>query len=424
VATSQTCRLLYQQSVDDQLWRLQIQRNCPGSTIETPAPFASYRDFYTKFHDIWFLTRGKIWFSTSWPHGNLLFARFDPRIGAIEGYQVSSERQSTTFQHWDQHPDVIIHTFSPMITLDFANPLLHIDAKSVSNKPKISVQDELPMEHNELNKGSAATMFSHLIFTRPWPRHLISNATTVWPPTTIPSQERTQVATANLFNGLGHKPSKRSEVSKSSFRIRRWVEFTAPSHGLRMRIGEEVTTWATLPAEVYTPTASKPWRGIWCGDYAGHGCEFLVILQPDDPLPLPEGARAALERARSDSFSSDGSWETAPTGQSPVISPIDDDEETDAIDASVATLRPSTSNDYHQSCQYSGRLEAVKLTGDPNIPRGEYTFIAPDIGDNGLIRIANEEIFKGARIVRSVGHIAAQDYRNGRLHISIITCIL
>jgi hypothetical protein len=62
---------------------------------------------------------------------------------------------------------------------------------------------------------------------------------------------------------------------------------------------------------------------------------------------------------------------------------------------------------------YRGRIEAIKLTGDPNIPRGEYSFIAPDIGRDGLLRIAGEEMFRGARVVRSVGHIAARGFRDG-----------
>jgi hypothetical protein len=62
---------------------------------------------------------------------------------------------------------------------------------------------------------------------------------------------------------------------------------------------------------------------------------------------------------------------------------------------------------------YQGRIEAIKLTGDPNIPRGEYSFIAPDIGRDGLLRIAGEEMFRGARVVRSVGHIAARGFRDG-----------
>lgn len=57
-------------------------------------------------------------------------------------------------------------------------------------------------------------------------------------------------------------------------------------------------------------------------------------------------------------------------------------------------------------------MEAIKITGDPNIPRGEYTFIAEDIGDEGLVRIAKEYQFKGARIVKSKGQLANRNFVN------------
>lgn len=63
--------------------------------------------------------------------------------------------------------------------------------------------------------------------------------------------------------------------------------------------------------------------------------------------------------------------------------------------------------------QYSGRLEAIKLSGDVHVPRAEYTFIAPEIGDAGVMRIENEEPFKGARVVRAAGHIADRGFQNG-----------
>lgn len=165
---------------------------------------------------------------------------------------------------------------------------------------------------------------------------------------------------------------------------------------------------------------------------AGHGCEFLVVMQPDDPKPLPEGAEMAMrERERDGSVSSDGSWSTAPTDAVLSGDEGDDDfdedefETADDLEDSVATLQEASvgassaghiediaeDEDEHV---YRGRIEAVKLTGDPNIPRGEYTFIAPDIGPNGLLRVANEEMFKGVRIVKSVGHIAGRGFRNGK----------
>jgi hypothetical protein len=219
------------------------------------------------------------------------------------------------------------------------------------------------------------------------------------------------------------------EMSNSTFRIRRWMEFAPRPHGISMRIGEDISTWATLPEECYTPTPQKPWQGIWCGDYAGHGCEFLVVMQPDNPRPLPERAEWAMRsRERDGSVSSDGSWSTAPTD---VVGSGDEDDEdldnfenADDLEDSVATLQEAfhaeTSEghieetaDEEDESVYSGRIEAVKLTGDPNIPRGEYTFIAPDIGRNGLLRVASEDMFKGARIVKSVGHIAARGFRDG-----------
>jgi hypothetical protein len=69
----------------------------------------------------------------------------------------------------------------------------------------------------------------------------------------------------------------------------------------------------------------------------------------------------------------------------------------------------------------SGRIEAIKLTGDMNIPRGEYSFIAPDISDGGLVRVADEEIFRGARIVRSAGHLANRGFRDGKCSFGTFT---
>ncbi|RMX71646.1 hypothetical protein D0869_15423 [Hortaea werneckii] len=256
---------------------------------------------------------------------------------------------------------------------------------------------------------------------------------------------------------------------------------------------EDITTYATLPPESYMPRPGKEWQGIWCGDYSGHGCEFLLITQPDDEdaRPLPEGmdwlrgwfgeaAENGRQRRESGGSDSEGSWVSArespsqedgdgashssrPTGRGlwnedprdvatrqiaelahraeaeataeeraaallfaqgllqthDVLDGFTEGEASpSASSSSSAQAIPSSSRDVearpdeftdHKDAP-SGRLEAIKLTGDPNIPRCEYTFIAPDIGHKGFVRVCDEQLFKGARVVRSAGHIAGRGF--------------
>lgn len=66
-----------------------------------------------------------------------------------------------------------------------------------------------------------------------------------------------------------------------------------------------------------------------------------------------------------------------------------------------------------RSANVSRPLEAIKLTGDPNVPRGEYTFVADDLGPKGFVGVAADEPFVGARVVHSQGHIAGTGFVRG-----------
>ena len=423
---------LRQHTLQDILWQTFVQAEVPA--ITKPAHL-TWRDLFQQHHPYWFIARRKIWFADTAHTGKLLIARYDHRLDAIEAYALVAERGVPSALSWEQHPEAIIHTFNPKIRLDLNAPVVRLnkDAYEEAIGPiGYRLQKEIRMSLYRDRQQQAASLFSQLMLTRPWPQAITGDATPVWPPLTLPSQDRTRNDTSpSGFRQPGQKPATLTQLSTSTFRIRRWMEFSTRALGLGMRIGEDVTTWATLPEECYTPTKQKPWQGIWCGDYAGHGCEFLVIMQPDeaDAKPLPERALWAMRaREREGSVSSEGSWTTAPTdvasedGEGSVA----EMETADDLEDSVATLQEAfhisqSSGPEHTASTgqeedpdvYRGRIEAVKLTGDPNIPRGEFTFIAPDIGPNGLIRVAKEEIFKGARIVRSVGHIAATGFRNG-----------
>lgn len=419
-------RALQEHTQQDTLYQSFVQENVPGSIVNKPTHL-SWRELFKLHHPYWFIPKNKIWFADN-PHtGKLLIARYDPRINAIEAYALVAERRQPTFQIWDWNPEAIIHTFSPRIQIDLNAPVVRLNANSyehaVGNTGHL-LQKEIPMDLHHEAPTSSARLYSRLMLSRPWPTHITTQATPIWPPLTLPSHVRTRNDSPSQFEDIQQRPSTLSELSTSNFRIRKWMEFNSRPHGMSMRIGQDITTWATLPEECYTPTPQKPWQGIWCGDYAGHGCEFLAIMQPDDPKPLPERAEWTVRRReREESVSSSGSWSTAPTEATSseeefeiVHTPDDDMELEDSVatlDASSPSSRNEVSLDEDDSI-FRGRLEAVKLTGDPNIPRGEYTFIAPDIGPNGLIRVATEELFKGARIVKSVGHIAANGFRDGK----------
>ncbi|RYN16339.1 hypothetical protein AA0115_g12393 [Alternaria tenuissima] len=431
LTVSMVSKSLRQHTLQDILWQTFVQAEVPAVT--KPAHL-TWRDLFQQHHPYWFIARRKIWFADTAHTGKLLIARYDHRLDAIEAYALVAERGVPSALSWEQHPEAIIHTFSPKIRLDLNAPVVRLnkDAYEEAIGPVgYRLQKEIRMSLYRDRQQQAASLFSQLMLTRPWPQAITGDATPVWPPLTLPSQDRTRNdTTPSGFRQPGQKPGTLTQLSTSTFRIRRWMEFSTRAFGLGMRIGEDVTTWATLPEECYTPTKQKPWQGIWCGDYAGHGCEFLVIMQPDeaDAKPLPERALWAMRaREREGSVSSEGSWTTAPTdvasedGEGSVVAM----ETADDLEDSVATLQEAfhisqSSGPHHTASTgqeedpdlYRGRVEAVKLTGDPNIPRGEFTFIAPDIGPNGLIRVAKEEIFKGARIVRSVGHIAATGFRN------------
>lgn len=427
-------------SRQDTLYQPFVQAHVPGYDVPK-VDGLTWRELFKLHHPYWFIAQHKIWFSDT-PHtGKLIVTRYDHRLNAIEGYALVAERRQPTFKIWDWNPHAIIHTFHPRIKLDLNTPVVRLDARGyeaavgptggrLGREVPMNVIDELPRPSSGIH--------SQLILTRPWPTQATSQNTPIWPPLTIPGPVRTLNESPSNFRDLTHRPSNISELSSASFRLRRWMEFSSRPHGISMRVGEEVTTWGTLPAECYTPTLDKPWQGIWCGDYAGHGCEFLVVMQPDNPKPLPERAEWALRVAeREGSVSSGDSWSTAPTAQDEWDGAWSDQnitEDPDLVDGqednnmedSVATLHASPVNspsliaenehdDDGSEPIYRGRLEAVKLTGDPNIPRGEYTFIVPDIGPSGLIRVADEDLFKGARIVKSVGHIAARGYRDGEL---------
>lgn len=491
-AVSACSQLLRQHALSEQLWQPLVNENL-AEPLSTPAPLPSFHDLYIAHHPYWFLTKHRLWYADSQPNGKLLVARYDARRGCIEGYSVVAERGSHTFQLWQHDASVAIHSFDPKVQLDLNQPVLKLDIGSPRAKVDAPVRRQPrsmtnwfrpdpvyggedrddaahlppPLSREVLMDCSApAGLYTSFILARDHPPAMTGPGTAVWPPLRIPANTRTRNTSLDSFSASAHRPTRLDQVSQNTFRLRKWIEFASRhTHtgsilnpgsaqerfydainmgfsaqnllrgidGQSVRMGEDVATYATLPPSCYTPTPEKPWRGIWCGDYSGHGCEFLLVLQPEkgEERPLPEGMEWMHEWLTTGTRrrESGSSWSSHVSAFEQVQNGInahdsDEDEALDSIkDDGTETVTASPIDEdtafgvgpalSGAEGEYSGRIEAVKLTGDPNIPRGEYTFIAPDISDAGLDRIADEEPFKGARICRSAGHIADRGFTNG-----------
>ena len=159
-------------------------------------------------------------------------------------------------------------------------------------------------------------------------------------------------------------------------------------------------TFSTLLEESYTPTRKKPWQGIWVGDYSGHGCEFLLVLQRDVASPmalsrtpstvsLPRGMAVAVADADMGLQESDHVQTLAEATDRQTMVPPDHigetagpsrwESERDLADQyekrAEGTQRPRDDGTATADAQASstgapsGRLESIKLTVDVNVPR-------------------------------------------------------
>ncbi|KAH0538255.1 hypothetical protein FGG08_005126 [Glutinoglossum americanum] len=353
-SVSGTCRQLYNHTESDFLWRNIIRENSPGILLESPFPCRSFKELFVAHYPHWFLPRHKVWFSDDTASGKLIIARYDPRRGCIEAYRLVAEHARSEPEHWEHDQEVDVLPFDPHLQLHLDKPIIKLDPTAVHSKHSKRFLSEIPLP--TVNGSVHSTFF----LTQHLGSALWATAMDLWPPLVIPALQRV----SNSYNVAWSLPKDLTQASDQAFRIRQWMEFASDA-----RMGESIETYSTLMSELWTPTQQKPWRGIWVGDYLRHGCEFLLLRQPDTVSP----ASAVNEREGGSGHSSRG--------------------QTHDI--------------------YEGRLEAIKLTGDPYVPRGEYSWIAEDIGSGGLLRVAEEEEFRGARIVRSKAHIAGEGFIDG-----------
>ncbi|KAJ3579318.1 hypothetical protein NPX13_g1247 [Xylaria arbuscula] len=351
VGLSPVCRTLRDHANNDIHWHQHVLANLPGNAIKSPYPCRTWRDLFIAHNQYWFLTRNKIWFCDRSLAGQMIIVRYDERRGCIEGYQLLATRTRDGSEPWLADPTVHIHYFEPIVKLHLDKVVLQFNVDSLENLMRISLSSpdsktrptrRFFPEHSMRSSQGSDPRFSTFVLAKPLPQEDIPSHpdagaifpyNMVWPPPTIPATHRVLGHPADIVGQPSYdlitsprwRPVNRSEVSETTFRIRQWMEWGPPTIGFH--IGEECVTYSTLDPSLYTPTPERPWRGIWVGDYSVHGCEFLLINQPDVD---EEGYNEPLIRLESET---------------------DEDFQSRFLAQKV----------------YRGRLEAIKLTGDPNV---------------------------------------------------------
>ncbi|KIW30587.1 hypothetical protein, variant [Cladophialophora immunda] len=403
VSLSRTCRRLRGLASNDFLWADLLRPNIPPEDFPAdPYPSSSYRDLYITHHPYWFVPRNKIWISDE-PHiGRVMICHFDPRRGCIEGYRLLAERTPSMGLLWPYEPSVVIHNFNPRVHLWLDDPILKLPHDIVPfNTRQGWWEAEIKMTVGRPGHNTSASFF----LSRDIPPHLQNKSMDLWPPRTIPNMPRVRAASVDKFRGSGHKPQKYDQISQTTFRLRHWSQFSTGMAHFGIRIGEEVSTWSTIDPALYTPTKEKPYQGIFVGDYAGHGCEFLLVMQSEKGPEIPQ-------RRPTDAYLRGLIGLPPESEEDELEEPVLAQQTDEQLSQSQSQYQRDMMAMHEEEGIYKGSIQAVKLTGDPHVPRGEYTFVADDIGPGGLIRIAEEQPFRGSRVVRSRGHVAARGFQN------------
>lgn len=263
------CHDLHDHAVKDIHWRRNVLSNIPVNTVQSPYPCSSWLKLFAAHHQYWFLTRNILWFCDRSLTGQMILVRYDQRRGCIEGYQLVATRGGDDDEPWLEDGDARIHHFKPLVGLHLDRPVLQFNVHSLDNLFRMSLSERSDRsdrrtrsfypEHPIRYSNSLDPRFCTFVHAKPLDPEILSSRMgnrfpygQVWPPPAIPARHRVLgnpgdiagTPRSEVISSPTWRPSKRSEASDLTFRIRHWMELGPRAIGFH--VGEELVTYSTL----------------------------------------------------------------------------------------------------------------------------------------------------------------------------------
>ncbi|KAK6333101.1 hypothetical protein TWF718_010924 [Orbilia javanica] len=389
-AISLTCHSLQTHSFADALWENIVD----SPDLPSPHPYLSYRSLHHALAPHLYLKR-KIFIGDRQYFGSILVSKYMPISGTLEAFSFTGTYSSdpAEFSTWSYNPDVIICPFSPEVNIR-EEPELKISPNS-----KASADGEIPVSR----RGILATFFrAEAILQRD-----VYSQMAVWPPMTIPAETRVRNESPSGFkNGANSKQIGPFIRLPSNISIN--GTFVSVG-GVNDVMGAAVDRSAFIVQQSKaTPNESAKWKADELRQRSGYPSETAFRLRRwavlgDTSGDLENRFRMG-ERVETFAELDEELW--TPTPEYPYRGIWAGDYGPHGTEF-LLFHQPKTSSPRK-------RLEIVKLTGDPNVPRGEYTLIVDDLSQP--LRIADEEEIEwpGAKVYHARGRVAAQEFRNDK----------
>lgn len=389
-AISLTCHSLQTHSFTDALWENIVD----SPDLPSPHPYLSYRSLHHALAPHLYLKR-KIFIGDRQYFGSILVSKYMPLSGTLEAFSFTGapSRELAEFTTWSYNPDVIISPFSPKVNIR-EEPELKISPNS-----KASADGEIPVSR----RGILATYFrAEAILQRD-----VYSQMAVWPPTTIPAETRVRNESPSGFKG-GANSKQRGPFMRLPSNISINGTFVSVG-GFNDVMGAAVDRSAFIvPQGKATPNEDEKWKSDEMKQRSGYLSETAFRLRRwavlgDTSGDLENRFRMG-ERVETFAELDEELW--TPTPEYPYRGIWVGDYGPHGAEF-LLFHQPTTSSSRK-------RLEIVKLTGDPNVPRGEYTLIVDDLSQP--LRTADEEEIEwpGANVYSARGRVAEHEFTDDR----------